>query len=155
VLFVGVEREDEFAHALRLSCEGHSVIVINPRETNAARAFRRAGARFMRARLEDLPPHACRFDLICENYPYPSGRHYVPPRAFALARLARLKPGGRRILVTESPRYASLLKAVGDYDGAVRVRFRSALGPLSIDEAPASVYPRADTRFRLVFRRCR
>jgi hypothetical protein len=155
VVFVGAERGDEFAHAMRLTRRGHDVIAVNPRETASAKEFRRAGGKFFRGRLEDLPPHACRFDLICENYPYPSGRHYVPPRAFALARLARLKPGGRWILVTESPRYPSLLKAVGDYDGTVRVRFRSALTPLSIDEAPPSVYPRADTRFRLVFRRCR
>ncbi len=155
VLFIGPERCDEFAHALRLSCQGHNVIAINPRETLAAKKFRRAGGRFIRARLEDLPPKCCRFDLICENYPYPSGRHYVPPRAFAIARLARLKPGGRWILVTESPRYASLLKAVGAHDGALRSRFRSTLSPLSIDEAAPSAYPRADRRFRLVFRRCR
>jgi phosphatidylserine/phosphatidylglycerophosphate/cardiolipin synthase-like enzyme len=155
VLLVGAERVGEFAQAMRLARQGHGVVAINPRETASARAFRRAGGRFIRARLEDLPPECCRFDLICENYPYPSGRHYVPPRAFAIARLARLKPGGRWILVTESPRYASLLKAVGAHDGALRSRFRSTLTPLSIDEAPPSAYPRADTRFRLVFRRCR
>jgi hypothetical protein len=154
VVFVGAERGDEFAHAMRLIWQGHDVIAVNPRETASAKEFRRAGGRVFRARLEDLPLHSCRFDLICENYPYPSGRHYVPPRAFALARLALLKPGGRWILVTESLRYGSLLKAVGDYDSAVRVRFRSALTPLSIDEAPPSVYPRGDTRFRLVFQRC-
>lgn len=155
VLFVGAERGHEFAHAMRLICQGHDVIAINPRETVGARAFRRAGGRFVRARIEDLPPMSCRFDLICENYPYPSGRHYVPPGAFARARLSRLKPGGRWILVTESPRYASLLKGVGDYDDAVRARFRSTLSALSTDEAPPSSYPRADTRFRLTFQRCR
>jgi hypothetical protein len=36
-----------------------------------------------------------------------------------------------------------------------RARFRSSLSPLSIDEAPPSSYPRADTRFRLTFQRCR
>jgi hypothetical protein len=154
VLFVGAERRDEFAHAMRLICQGHDVIAINPRETASARAFRRAGGRFIRARIEDLPRESCRFDLICENYPYPSGRYYVPPRAFALRRLSRLAPGGRWILVTESPRYASLLKAVGDYDDAVRARFRSTLSPLSTDEAPASLYPRGETRFRLIFQRC-
>jgi hypothetical protein len=155
ILFVGAEREDEFAHAMRLVCQGHDVIAINPRKTAAAKAFRGAGGRFIRARIEDLPPQACRFDLIRENYPHPSGRHYVPPRAFALARLSRLKSGGRWILVTESPRYASLLKAVGDYDEDVRARFRATLSPLSIDEAPPSSYPRADTRYRLIFQRCR
>jgi hypothetical protein len=150
-LFVGAEREDEFSQAMRLICLGHDVIAINPRVTLAARAFRRAGGKFILARIEDMPPDSCRFDLIWENYPYPSGRHYVPPRPFALARLSLLKPGGRWILVTESPRYASLLKAVGDYDDDLRARFRSTLTPLSFDEAPPSAYPRADTRYRLIF----
>jgi hypothetical protein len=140
---------------MRLICQGHDVIAINPRETRAARAFRRVAGKFIRARIDDLPPKSCRFDLICENYPYPSGRNYVPPRPFALARLSLLKPGGRWILVTESPRYASLLKAFGDYDDDVRARFRSTLAPLSIDEAPPSAYPRADTRYRLIFQRRR
>jgi|SRR5215831_1821305 len=155
VLFVGPERDDEFAHALRLSTKGHDVIAINPRETASAKAFRRAGGTFIRARIEDLPPESCRFDLICENYPFPSGRHYVPPRPFALARLSLLKPGGKWILVTESPRYASWLKSVGDDDNDVRTRFRATLSPLAIHEAPPSSYPRAETRFRLVFQRCR
>jgi len=129
-------------------------MAINPRETASAKAFRRAGGRFIRARIEDLPPGSCRFDLICENYPYPSGRYYVPPRAFALARLSRLAPCGRWILVTESPRYASLLKAAGDYDDAVPARFRSTLSALSTGEAPASLYPRGENRFRLIFQRC-
>ena len=155
VLFVGAERGDEFAQALRLACHGHDVVAINPRETAWAEAFRQAGGNFIRARIEDLPPDACRFDLVCENYPHPSGRHYVPPRPFALARLSLLKPGGKWILVTESPRYASLLKAVVDYDDDVSARFRGTLSPLSINEAPPSFYPQAKTRFRLVFQRCR
>jgi monoamine oxidase len=155
ILFVGAERGDEFKDAMRFVCQGHDVMVINPRETASARAFRRAGGRFTRATIEDLPPKPCRFDLICENYPYPSGSHYVPPRPFALARLSLLKPCGKWILVTESPRYASLLKAIGDYDDDVRAGFRSTLSPLPIDEAPPSAYPRADTRYRLIFQRCR
>ena len=155
VLFVGAERGDEFAHAIWLTCHGHDVIAINPRETASAKAFRRAGGSFIRARIEDLPPESCRFDRICENYPYPSGRRYVPPRPFALARLSLLKPGGKWILLTESPRYASLLKSVGDDDADMRARFRATLSPLAIHEAPPSSYPRAETRFRLVFQRCR
>jgi hypothetical protein len=155
VLFVGAERPDEFAHAMRLTCQGHDAIAINPRETAAAKAFRRAGGKFIRARIEHLPPQSCRFDLICENYPYPSGWHYVPPRPFALARLSLLKPRGKWILVTESPRYASLLKAVVDHDDDVSARFRGTFSPLSIDEAPPSFYPQAKSRFRLVVQRCR
>jgi transposase len=153
VLFVGAERADEFADAMRLASAGHDVIVINPRETAAARAFRRSGGTFVRARVEQLPTACCRFDVICENYPYPSGRHYVPPRDFARARLARLVPGGRWVLFTEAARYATLLKAVGDHDAAVQRSFRVGLTGLSSKEAPPSAYPSAGTRFRLVFER--
>jgi hypothetical protein len=153
VLFVGAERADEFADALRLACEGHDVIVINPRETAAARAFRNAGGTFLRARIEQLPPACCRFDNICENYPYPSGRNYVPPRAFAVSRLSRLALGGRWVLFTEAARYATLLKAVGDYDLVIRRGHVVKLSSLSPAEAPPSAYPAAGTRFRLIFER--
>jgi hypothetical protein len=153
VLFVGAERADEFTDAMRLLCCGHDVMVINSRETAAARAFRRARGTFVRARIEQLPPACCYFDVICENYPYPSGRHYVPPRAFAVARLARLAPGGRWVLFTEAARYATLLKAVGDYDDVIQRRFRVGLSSLLPGEAPPSAYPPASTRFRLVFER--
>jgi hypothetical protein len=153
VLFIGAERADEFADAMRLVSQGHGVIVINPRETAAARAFRRSGGAFVRAMVEQLPAACCRFDVICENYPYPSGRHYVPPRDFALARLARLVPGGRWVLFTEAARYATLLKAVGDYDEVVQQSFRVVLSSLWPGEAPLSAYPSADTRYRLVFER--
>lgn len=153
VLFVGAERTDEFADALRLVCEGHDVIVVNPRETTAARVFRQAGGTFLRAAVEQLPTACCCFDLICENYPYPSGRHFVPPRDFAVARLARVAPGGRWVLFTESARYASLLKAVGDYDETLQRRFRVRLSSLPPSAAPLSAYPSAGTRFRLLFER--
>jgi hypothetical protein len=155
VLFVGAERADEFANAMRLHRERHDVIVVNPRETAAAREFRRAGGTFLRGRVEQLPTACCRFDTICENYPYPSGRHYVPPRDFAVARLRRLAPGGRWVLFTEAARYATLLKAVGDYDELVQRRFRVGLSSLSPAEAPRSAYPSAATRFRLIFERRR
>jgi hypothetical protein len=155
VLLVGAERRDEFADAMRLARRGHDVLVINPRETAAATRFREAGGQFVRSRVEALPPACCSFDLICENYPYPSGRQYVPPRAFALARLTRLRPAGRWILFTESPRYSSLLKAIGDYDDEVRRRFRTLLSRIPPDEAPLSTYPMVSSRFRLVFWRRR
>jgi hypothetical protein len=150
VLFVGAERPDEFADAMQLVREGHDVIAINPRETAAARAFRRAGGTFLRAGVEQLPRACCRFDVICDNYPYPSGRHYVPPRDFALALLA---PGGRWVLFTESARYASLLKAVADYDEAAQYKFRASLSSLTPSAAPPSSYPASSTRFRLTVKR--
>jgi hypothetical protein len=155
VLLVGAEQGHEFADAIRMMCSGHRVVVANPRETLAARAYRLAGGRFIKTRIEQLPPSCNRFNLICENYPYPSGRHYVPPRPFALARLSRLAPGGRWILFTEAVRFATLLKAVADYDQTMPGRFRVELSSVSPDEAPPSRYPRMSGRFRLVFQRCR
>lgn len=155
VLLIGPERPDEFADALLLARKGHDVMVVNPRETPAARAYQCAGGSFVRARIEDLPPACCQFDLICENYPYPSGRHYVPPRPFALARLSLLGPGGRWVLFTEAARFASLLKGAVDYDPDLQGRFDAVLTSLSPDEAPPSAYPPVSTRFRVIFRRLR
>jgi hypothetical protein len=152
VLFVGVERPDEFADIWRLACRGHDVMAVNPRETDAARSFRARGGNFVRARIEDLPQEHCRFDVVCENYPYPSGRHYVPPRPFALARMSRLAPGGRWILFTESARFASLLKAVGDND-TPGGEYQATLASVHSVAAPPSAYPPVDSRFRLIVER--
>jgi transposase len=150
VLLVGAERPDEFRDARRLLLQGHDVAVVNPRMSRAARLFRAEGGRFMSARVDQLPAFAGQFDLICENYPYPSGRHFVPARLFALARLARLARGGRWVLFTESPRYARELKAAvenGPHGATIRVR----LSRVAEELAPASSYPPVSTRFRLIF----
>ena len=155
VLLVGAERHDEFGDAVGLVSQGHNVTIVNPRETAAAREFQSRGGTFIRARVEQLPPACKCFDVICENYPYPSGKHYVPPRAFALARLSRLAPGGRWILFTEAVRFATLLKAVADYDEATQGRFRLHFSRVPPEDAPPSSYPPVDTRFRLIFQRRR
>jgi hypothetical protein len=154
VLFVGAERRDEFTHALRLADAGHDVMVVNPRETLPARLFRRAEGTFVRVRVEQLPAEHCQFDLICENYPYPSGRNYVPPRPFVVARLSRLAPCGRWILVTESARLAGLLKAAVDYDLSLQRRYSVAMEEVPTGQAPPSAYPPVSTRYRLVFQYC-
>ena len=155
VLLVGAERRDEFGEAIGLVHQGHNVTIVNPRETTAAREFQSRRGTFIRARVEQLPS-ACRcFDVICENYPYPSGEYYVPPRAFALARLSRLALGGRWILFTEALRFATLLKAVVDYDDAVQGRFRLGFSRVPPEDAPPSSYPPVNTRFRLIFERRR
>jgi hypothetical protein len=127
-------------------------MVVNPRETHAARTFCARGGKFVRARIEQLPQEYCRFDVICENYPYPSGRHYVPPRPFAQARISRLAPGGRWVLFTESARFASMLKAVGDYD-MLGGEYRMALASVPSDVAPPSTYPSINSRYRLIVER--
>jgi hypothetical protein len=153
ILLVGPERPEEFASAMRLMCGGHRVLAVNPRETRMSRAFQRVGGKFIRARIENLRPSCSRFDLILENYPYPSGRDYVPPRYYALARLSRLASCGRWILFTEAIRFATLLKAVVAHDDDLREKFRVSLAPISPDVAPPSHYPPVDSRFRLVFER--
>ena len=153
ILLVGAERRDEFAHALKLMSLGHHVIATNPRETTAAKAFRRAGGRFVRARIEELLSDSSRFHLIFENYPYPSGKNYVPAKPFAFARLARLAPGGHWTLYTESGRLASLLKGVVDQDSRLTRRFEAKLTRIPFEAAPPSDYPPTDVRFRLIFRR--
>jgi hypothetical protein len=155
VLFIGSERPEEFREALALGSRGNQVVVVNPKETDAARRFRLASGRFLAVRIEDLPPHCGSFDFIRENYPYPSGRHYVPPRPFALARLRRLAPNGRWILYTEAARFATLLKAVVYYRPRISQRFEVQLTRVPLDTAPPSDYPPTTTRYRLTFRRVR
>ncbi len=153
VLLVGAERADEFADALRLARKGHQVAVVNPRLTAAARAYRANGGRFLRASVEKLPRTLGKFDLICENYPYPYAQSYVSARAYALSRLQRSAPGGRWIVITEHPRFAAALRAVAAQDEAIRTKFTVRFSVLSPWRAPLSSYVRRNTRFRIVFTR--
>jgi hypothetical protein len=153
ILFVGPERPDEFANAIQLMRRGHTVIAVNPRETHASRAFQERGGTFLATRIEQLPRACGAFDLILENYPYPSGQDYVPPRPYALARLSRLAQRGRWILFTEAVRFATLLTAAVQHDDHLRGKFHISLAPLSVNAAPPSYYPPVDSRFRLIFER--
>jgi hypothetical protein len=152
VLLVGAERPDEFRDALRLLRQGHEVAVVNPRISRAARIFRREGGWFIPARIEQLPSALGDFDLICENYPYPSGRHFTPARDFARARLRRLARGGLWVLFTESGRYARQLKAAVD-KGSDSHKFSFQIARVPENLAPASSYPPVTTRLRLTFTR--
>ena len=153
VLFVGAERADEFANALRMVVRGHEVTVVNPRRTTPARAFQRQSGRFVTLRVEQLPCKSGPFDTICENYPYPLRRYSGPAKRFAMARLQRLAPGGRWIVFTESQRFATALKALADFDDDVARDFTLRSSVVSARDAPPSTYPPVNTRFRLIFRR--
>jgi hypothetical protein len=153
VLLVGAERADEFADAIRLSRHGYGITVVNPRETTAARKFQRQGGRFIAARIEDLAGSGVYFDTICENYPYPLRRYSGPAKRFALARLKRLAPQGRWIVVTESSRFATALKALADFDSDIARNFTLRSSVVSPRQAPPSTYPPVNTRFRLIFQR--
>jgi hypothetical protein len=153
VLFVGAERADEFSDALQMGVRGLEVTVVNPRRTAAAKVFQLRGGRFVPARVEQLANTHGAFDTICEHYPYPLRRYSGPAKRFALARLERLAPGGRWILVTESRRFATALKALADFDADIASRFSLRSYVLSPRQAPRSYYPPVDTRFRLIFQR--
>jgi hypothetical protein len=152
VLLVGAERPDEFQDAFQLLRRGFEVTVVNPRTSQAARSFRRHGGCFLPATIESLPPELAKFDLICEHYPYPTGRYFVPAADFARARLTRLARGGCWVLFTESARYARQLTAALE-EGAARREFSLRLALVPENLAPASSYPPVKTRLRLIFQR--
>jgi hypothetical protein len=167
VLIIGAERRDEFANAMRLAGRGHRVIVVNPRESIAARQFVSKGGDFIQSAVERLPSTLCCFDLICENYPYTMARvkevceedscpmwiSAVAIRAYAMARLRRLAPTGRWILFTESPGFARALCTMVHRDDGMRRSVSVRLIPLGADAAPPSSYPHLSTRFQLIFHR--
>jgi hypothetical protein len=153
VLLVGAERADEFADALGIMSRGHNVTVVNPRSTASAEAFQRKSGRFVPLRVEQLPYTRGRFHTICENYPYPLRQYSGPAKRFAMARLRRLAPGGRWIVFTESRRFATALKALADFDEDVARDFTLRSSIVSPRQAPPSVYPPVNTRFRLIFQR--
>jgi len=164
---VGAERSDEFMDALRLAGRGHRVVVVNPRQTIAARRFASAGGAFIRSAIERLPLALGPFDLICENYPFTVGlvkgvceEDPCPVwlstrrmRAYAMARLRHLGPRGRWIVWTESPGFAAALRSLVQRDDAIRRRFSVRIVPLATAEGPRSSYPHLSTRFQVMFQR--
>ena len=167
VLIIGAERRDEFAHARRLVGRGHSVIVVNPRESAAAHRFAPAGGYFIQSAIERLPLTLGPFDLVCENYPFTVGEvegvceddpcpvwlSSLAIRAYAVARLRHLAPDGRWILFTESPGFARALRSIVRRDPVIQRNFSSRIAQVRAEEAPPSSYPRLATRFKVVFQR--
>jgi hypothetical protein len=164
---IGSERFDEFADAVRLGGRGHSVSVINPRKSAAARRFVNAGGTFIQTTIERLSGTLGLFDLICENYPYTVARvegvceddpcpmwlSTRAMRAYAMARLRHLAPRGRWIVFTESPGFARALRSTVCRDQVMRRKFSVRIVLLTGDEAPRSSYPQLSTRFQVIFQR--
>jgi hypothetical protein len=167
VLMIGSERRDEFRDATRLCKRGHSVIVVNPRESVSARRFANAGGTFIRRTIERLPLPLGPFDLICESYPYTVARvecfcEDTPCpvwssaraiRAYAMPRLRRLAPDGRWVVFTESPGFACALRSIVPRDGIIQQKFSVRIVSLTNAEAPQSLYPRLTTRFKVIVQR--
>jgi hypothetical protein len=167
VVIVGAERSDEFADAVRLARLGCNVIVVNPRERVAARRFANAGGIFIQSDIEQLPSMFGPFDLICESYPFTVARvegvcedNPCPMwlsarvmRAYTMARLRHLAPGGRWILFTESPGFARALRSIVRRDLGIQCTFNIRIVLLKTDEAPRSSYPHLRTRFKVIIQR--
>jgi hypothetical protein len=167
VLMIGSERSEELADAVRLAERGHNVIVVNPRQSGAARRFADTGGRFIRITIERLPLTLGPFDLICESYPFtvervkgvceddscPVWLSAGAMGAFAMARLRHLAPRGRWIMFTESPGFAGALRSLVHRDKGIKRNFTIRIVPLTGDEAPRSSYPHLSTRYQVIFQR--
>jgi len=169
VLIVGAERSDEFDDAKRMALHGHSVTIVNPRDTAVAARFEREGGSFIRSTIERLPTELGPFDLICENYPYTVARvagacddkpcpiwlSRREVRAYATARLKHLAPTGQWIVFTESPGFTYALQSIVRNDETIRRHFNVRVVRLTKRQAPPSSYPHLTSRFKLVFKRSR
>ena len=150
VLVVGAERADEFAYADELMAHGQQVTVVNPSVTDEAQAFAERGGNFVRGRVEDLP-EGQQYTMIREDFPFPLGRAFQPTSEFATARLDRLAPGGRWVVVTESSEFSTTLQAttIGHPD----IKVTSIEIPVFHEGTPQSAWPREARRFVLIFER--
>jgi hypothetical protein len=150
VLVVGAESESEFAYASDLAMRGQQVTVVNPRTTEQAEAYIAQGGNFLKTKIELLPKDAT-FNLIREDYPYPLGQMFQPTTEFAEARLSRLAPGGRWVVVTESSEFAETLEGAVFGKGVSVTKYEI---PLPYHEGmPQSTWPQEANRFIFIIQR--
>jgi hypothetical protein len=141
---VGPETEEEFAYALNVNSRGGKATAVNPARTDAANRFVAKGGNFVQGKVEALPQRP-EFDIIREDYPYPTG-NYVDTAA-TNARVSRLKPGGSWVVVTEKVDYADALEAAGQMQGATVTR--TELPPFH-EGVPVSAHPKDPSRIVVV-----
>jgi hypothetical protein len=149
VLVVGPETEAEFEYARGVTSRGGRATAVNPVKTPAADRYIARGGEFVQGRVETLPQESV-YDIIREDYPYPTGK-FINPKMVD-ARLSRLKPGGSWVVVTESTEFANALEAAGEHffgKGKVMRREIAAMH----EAAPVSPHPKDPRRFALIFRR--
>jgi hypothetical protein len=153
VLVVGAEQPEEFDWAAGLQASGQDVTVVNPRTTAAARQFRQGGGNLLTGTVESLPPQLS-FNTIREDFPFPLGRAFQPTRDFAMARISRLLPGGRWVVVTEASEFATTLEAAVT---GLDVDVTRTTAPLAHEATPTSPWlpETSQERFMLVFTRRR
>jgi hypothetical protein len=119
VLVVGPETETEFDYAQKVNASGGKATAVNPVRTAAADRFVKGGGEFVEGSIDKLPQGA-QYDIIREDYPYPTG-NFVDT-ASANARISRLKPGGSWVVVTEKADFANTLEAAAAMQGAKVMR---------------------------------
>jgi hypothetical protein len=151
VTLIGPETPAEFSWATDVGARGHDVTAVNPNVTPAAQTYIQRGGNFVAGPLESLP-RLPNIDLIREDYPFPLGRVLSPNAAFAAERLQRLAPGGRWVVVTEDPDFASTLRLAAEQQGARATTYEI---PAAHEAAPQSSYPREAHRIMLIFERPR
>jgi hypothetical protein len=122
ILLVGAETEGEFAYANQMRAAGNDVTVVNPRVSPAAESYISDGGNFVKGRIEDLHPSST-FDLIREDYPFPTGEHFQLASDFIDSRVGRLNPGGRWFVTTESGEFASTVEGVSQFKGLDTMKF--------------------------------
>ncbi|MBR0800718.1 hypothetical protein JQ615_35690 [Bradyrhizobium jicamae] len=133
VLVVGPESEAEFQYALKVNDSGGKAVTVNPFRSGAADEFIKAGGEFVEGKIESLPQDA-KFDIIREDFPYPTEWLDVPAAA---ARISRTKPGGTWVVVTEREGFATALEASAKLQGAKVNRYEiTALDHWATPQSP-------------------
>jgi hypothetical protein len=144
VLIVGPESEEEFAYGLKVNAQGGKATAVNPVRTDAAGRYVNKGGEFVQGKVENLPQRA-EYDIIREDYPYPTGNYLDIPSANA--RISRLKPGGSWVVMTEKPEFADALEAAAKTQGAAVTR--RELPPFH-EGVPVSPHPQDHSRIVVV-----
>lgn len=147
VLVVGPETESEFDYAQKVNAGGGKATAVNPVKTPAADRFVSGGGEFVQGKVDALPKDS-KFDIIREDFPYPTG-NFVDA-ASANERISRLKPGGSWVVVTEKPDFADTLEAAAALQGAKVMRRDFA--PRH-EATPLSDHPKDAGRIALIITR--
>jgi hypothetical protein len=147
VLVVGPETEGEFQYAQKVDASGGKATAVNPVKTPAADRFVAGGGEFVEGKVDTLPKDA-KFDIIREDFPYPTG-NFVDT-ASANERISRLKSGGSWVVVTEKPDFADTLEAAAALQGAKVMRRDIAQWH---EGAPVSDHPKDAGRIAIIITR--
>jgi hypothetical protein len=147
VLLVGPETEAEFQYAQKVNAGGGKATAINPVRTPAADQFAAGGGEFVQGKIEALPGTA-KFDIIREDFPYPTGNFVDIPAANQ--RISRLNPGGSWVVITEKADFADSLEAAAKVQGAQVMRRDLAIAH---EATPVSTHPVDQSRIALIITR--